>query len=212
MWSADSWSTISTDLWHVQVPLTEKVVRTVLVYGGLAVLLRLGGKRDLAQLNTFDLVVMLLLSNVVQNAVIGADDSVSGGLLGAAVLIAVNSATVRTMNRHPLLTRIFEGDPVVLAEKGRLLRKTLRRLGLREADVATALRQQGAADVHEVEQAVLAAGGSIVVTLTEPAQDATKGDLRREHGQLLADIRTEIDSALAGMEQRLDQRLGSLGR
>jgi len=69
-----------TDLWQVQIPLVEKVLRTVLVYGGLALLLRLAGKRDLAQLNSFDLVVMLLLSNVVQNAVIGNDNSVSDQL------------------------------------------------------------------------------------------------------------------------------------
>src|SRR3954451_20041561 len=100
------------------IPLTEKVLRTVVVYGGLAVLLRLGGKRDLAQLNTFDLMVMLLLSNGVQNAVIGNDDSLTGGLIGAAILVLLNSFIVRASNRNPRLTALFEGTPTVLVNDG----------------------------------------------------------------------------------------------
>src|SRR6266511_5215762 len=102
-----------SDLWTLGVPVAEKVVRTVLVYGGLAVLLRVAGKRNLAQLNSFDLVVVLLLSNVVQNAIIGPDDSLTGGLLGAAVLVAVNASVVRGVARAPRLSRWFEGSPTV---------------------------------------------------------------------------------------------------
>src|SRR5438477_412591 len=101
-------------MFSIQLPALEKVLRTVLVYGGLAILLRLAGKRDLAQLNTFDLVVVLLLSNVVQNAVIGNDNSLTGGLLGAAVLVAVNGLVVRVTNRYPRLTKVFEGTPTEL--------------------------------------------------------------------------------------------------
>lgn len=191
---------ISTDLWHVQIPLAEKVIRTVLVYGGLAVLLRLGGKRDLAQLNSFDLVVMLLLSNVVQNAVIGNDNSLAGGLLGAAVLVAINGVTVRVMNRHPRLIRAFEGSETVVVENGRPLVSVIRRLGLRLADVAAALRRQGASDVSEVRRAVLAPGGALVVQLTEDAQDVTRADLRADHQalreQIRADVRAELQAAL----------------
>ena len=89
---------IAADLFRMGEPVLEKGVRTVAVYAGVLLLLRLGGKRDLAQLNSFDLVVLLLLSNVVQNAVIGADDSLAGGLLGAVVLVAVNGAIVRTVS------------------------------------------------------------------------------------------------------------------
>src|SRR5882757_3471337 len=119
-----------SDMFSLQVPTLEKVLRTVLVYGGLAVLLRLAGKRDLAQLNTFDLVVMLLLSNVVQNAVIGPDNSLDGGLLGAVVLVAVNALWVRLVNRGPRLTKIFEGTPTTLVEDGKVT-GNLPRLGLR---------------------------------------------------------------------------------
>jgi uncharacterized membrane protein YcaP (DUF421 family) len=191
---------IATDLWHVQIPVAEKVLRTVAVYGGLAVLLRLGGKRDLAQLNTFDLVVMLLLSNVVQNAVIGPDNSVSGGLLGAAVLVGLNGGLVRVLNRHPLLERFFEGSQSVLVLDGRPRISVIRRLGLRVADVAVALRRQGASDVSQVRQAVLAPGGSIVVDLKDEDQDVTRAELGRYHEQLReqirADVRAELQAAL----------------
>src|SRR5215469_16333411 len=100
-----------SDMFTIQVPVLEKVLRTVLVYAGLALLLRLAGKRELAQLNTFDLVVVLLLSNVVQNSIIGNDNSLLGGLLGAAVLVGVNALWVRLINRTPRLTTIFEGTP-----------------------------------------------------------------------------------------------------
>lgn len=191
------------DMIHFQIPVLEKVLRTVLVYGGLAVLLRLGGKRDLAQLNSFDLVVMLLLSNVVQNAVIGNDNSLSGGLLGAAVLVLVNAGVVRWVNRYPRLVRLFEGTPTVLIRDGKLDRKALHRMGLRQADVAVALRRQGAADLHEVEKATLDSGGSIVVSLKDEAQDVTRRDLRLEHEALLTEIRTEIRSSITELEARL---------
>lgn len=193
---------IAHDLWTIQIPVLEKVIRTVLVYAGLAVLLRVGGKRGVAQLNSFDLVVMLLLSNVVQNAVIGNDNSLSGGLLGAAVLMAINSITVRAVNRHPRLIRLFEGDETVLVQDGHPLQRAIRRLGLRISDVAAALRHQGAANVEEVELASLAPGGSIVVTLKPEAQDVTIADLRQAHHALLAEIRQEIQVAVQAIERR----------
>lgn len=183
---------ISADLWHIQIPLIEKVIRTVLVYAGLAVMLRLGGKRDLAQLNSFDLVVMLLLSNVVQNAVIGPDNSLTGGLLGAAVLIAVNGVTVRLVNRHAWLVKLFEGTDTVVIENGRPLTPVITRLGLRIGDLAAALRRQGADDVSQVRRAVMSPGGALVVSLKDDAQDLTRGDLRSYHQQLRDDIRADV--------------------
>jgi len=197
---------IWNDLFTVQIPLLEKGLRTVAVYAGLAVLLRFGGKRELAQLNSFDLVVVLLLSNVVQNAVIGPDNSLAGGLLGALVLVVVNSATVRLVNRHPALERLFEGTPTLLVDKGQMLRAKIRNLGLREADIAVALRRQGAADVHEVEQATMAPGGAIVVTLKEEARDITNSDMLHANDAIVAALRSE----LAMMEQRLTARLDAL--
>src|SRR3954468_9411501 len=108
-----------SELWTIGIPVVDKVVRTVLVYAGLAILLRLAGKRDLAQLNSFDLVVMLLLSNVVQNAVIGPDNSLAGVLFGPAVLGAVNAVVVRASAANPSVARLFEGTETVVVRDGR---------------------------------------------------------------------------------------------
>ena len=175
---------IAAHLFDMGEPVLEKGIRTVAVYAGILLLLRLGGKRDLAQLNSFDLVVLLLLSNLVQHAVIGADDSLIGGLLGAAILVAVNGATVRLVGRSDAVTRVFEGDRTILARDGRLDEARLRRLGLRAADVVNALRRQGANTLSEVEEAALAPGGSIVVTLRQQDENATKGDIRRVEEKL----------------------------
>lgn len=168
-------------MWHnvlvMGVPVAEKAVRTVVVYAALAILLRLGGKRDLAELNTFDLVVMLLLSNVVQNAVIGPDNSLTGGLLGAAILIVINAVLVRVSAGSGRLHRLLEGTPTVLAEHGHYNERALHWEGLRHGDVEAALRRQGAQGVETVESAVLAPGGSVVVELVPELQPATKGDV-----------------------------------
>lgn len=187
------------DLFQIQIPVLEKVLRTVGVYAGMAILLRLAGKRDLAELNTFDLVVMLLLSNVVQNSIIGNDNSLLGGLLGAAVLLAVNAIIVRLAVRYTWLAHLFEGKPTDLVRNGKIV-GNLRRLGLRHGDVAVALRRQGAGTVKEVERATLEPGGSIVVNLKDEAQDATVADLDRSQAALIQELRREI----AGLRERVD--------
>src|SRR3978361_1012423 len=98
----------------LEVSAPEKIVRTVAVYLALALLLRLAGKRDLAQLNSFDLIVVLLLSNVVQNAVIGPDNSLLGGLIGAATLVAANAFLVRVVRPLPRVAALMEGRSTVL--------------------------------------------------------------------------------------------------
>src|SRR3954465_6443414 len=112
-------SAMWTDLTHLDISVLDKIVRTVVIYFGLIVLLRLAGKRDLAQLNSFDLIVVLLLSNVVQNAVIGPDNSLVGGLIGAATLLAVNAAFVHVIRPLPGISALLEGTPTVLARSGK---------------------------------------------------------------------------------------------
>jgi len=177
-------ATISDSLGTMGIPLGEKVIRTVAVYFGILLILRLAGKRDLAQLNTFDFVVLLLLSNVVQNAIIGEDNSLVGGLAGAAFLIAANSAVVRAVRRSDTATRLFEGTPTVVVKDGQLIHHAIRHLGLREDDVVQALRHQGANDAEEVREATLEPGGSIVVTLFDDEENATKADIRRLEDKL----------------------------
>jgi len=172
-------ASIPDDLFTMTVPVAEKIIRTVAVYAGLLLLLRLAGKRDLAQLNTFDRVVLLLLSNVVQNAIIGTDDSLLGGMLGAATLIGVNSAIARLVLRNDAAVRLVEGTETTLVRDGLLDTAALTRLGLRKDDVLLALRQQGALRVEDVEQAVLAPGGSIVLSLRPAKGPATGEDIAR---------------------------------
>ena len=177
-------TSIGKDLWQIGIPVAEKAIRTGAVYGGIIVLLRLGGKRDLAQLNSFDLVVLLLLSNVVQNAVIGNDNSLAGGLFGAGVLVGVNAVVVRTVRRSDAGVMLFEGTPEVLVRDGQIDMRALHRLGLRRGDVVNAVRRQGASTLDEVDEAVLQPGGSITVTLQPGARDATAADVDRLEAKL----------------------------
>ncbi|MFI6865260.1 DUF421 domain-containing protein [Nocardia sp. NPDC050406] len=181
------------DLLTVGTGVPQKIIRTIVVYFAVAALLRLAGKRDLAQLNTFDLVVMLLLSNVVQNAVIGDDDSLAGGLIGAATLVATNAVVVRASVKYPWVARWFEGKPDTLVSNGKYDDERLWKLGLRRADVAQALRTQGARSVKDVSKAVMEPGGTVVVQLRPKEQTATKTDVE----MLLAEIRN--------LEARLDR-------
>src|SRR5438132_6490278 len=114
------------DLFHPDVSILEKIVRPILVYAFLIAGLRLAGKRELAQLNTFDLVVLLTLSNTVQNAIIGEDNSVAGGLLGAATLLVLNYCVVRFLYGHEQLERLVEGEADVLIENGVIQHDRLR--------------------------------------------------------------------------------------
>lgn len=177
-------ASIANDLFTMGIPVVEKGTRTIAVYGGLLVLLRLAGKRDLAQLNSFDFVVLLLLSNVVQNAIIGADDSLWGGLLGAVVLVGGNSLLVRIVGRNDMALRVLEGAPTVLVRDGVLDDDAVRRLGLRRADVIVAIRRQGASELAEVAQASLEPGGAISVRLDDGAVSATRNDVARLEAKL----------------------------
>jgi uncharacterized membrane protein YcaP (DUF421 family) len=156
------------DIFVVAVPLAEKVLRPVLVYLSLVVLLRIFGKRELAQLNPFDLVVLLSLSNTVQNAIIGNDNSLTGGLVGAFTLLAVNYAVVRFLLRHRRLDELFEGKPTVLIEHGHILKKNLARELMTRTELMTVLHRQGFYDVSEVDRCVLEPGGVFAIKRKEP--------------------------------------------
>src|SRR5581483_4508006 len=108
------WDKTLHDMFVLGLPIVEKMLRPVLVYFFLIVGLRLAGKRELAQLNAFDLIVLLMLSNTVQNAIIGDDNSVAGGFIGAATLLILNYGVVRIVHRNRRLDRLLEGRPEVL--------------------------------------------------------------------------------------------------
>jgi uncharacterized membrane protein YcaP (DUF421 family) len=167
------------DLTHLDISVLDKIIRTVVVYWALIVLLRLAGKRDLAQLNSFDLIVMLLLSNVVQNAVIGPDDSLLGGLIGATVLIAANAFLVRVVRPNRHVAAFLEGTTTVLARNGRWIPGALKHEGVRQTDMEAALRRQNAYKIADVDQVKLEPGGTIVVDLRPEFESATRADIER---------------------------------
>jgi uncharacterized membrane protein YcaP (DUF421 family) len=150
-----------TDLFVPGVPLLEKVIRPLIVYAVLVFLVRLAGKRELAQLNPFDLIVLLMLSNTVQNAIIGNDNSVTGGILGAISLIAVNWFVVRFMYRHERIDRVIEGDPVTLVKDGQVLKDRCDHELITVAELEVAAHRQGFASLADVGRAVLEPGGTL---------------------------------------------------
>src|SRR5450432_2326683 len=115
------------DMFVFQLPILEKIIRTMLVYIALILGLRMSGKRELAQLNPFDLIVLLMLSNTVQNAIIGNDNSVTGGIIGAVTLLSMNYLIVRTVYRSAWLQRLIGGEPDVLVLHGKVRHHHLRR-------------------------------------------------------------------------------------
>ena len=177
-------------MWHsmfaVQVPIAEKVLRTVLVYVTVLILFRLAGTRDLATLNMFDFVVLFLLSNVVQNAIIGSDNSLLGGIIGAATLVTVNAALNRWVTGSSRAARVLEGAPTTIIENGRFLPSAARRLSLRRVDVERAIRVQNGDDIKEVATGVMEPNGQLVLTLKQAEQSASKSDIADLSAQLKA--------------------------
>jgi uncharacterized membrane protein YcaP (DUF421 family) len=140
-------------LFHFGISPLEKLIRTVAVYAAILILLRIFGKRGLAQLNAFDLVVLLLLSNVVQNAIIGNDLSLTGGILGAVILLAFDYILDRLAFIAPRLGRLLQGTPTTLYRDGKLDREGMRHEAITENELVAVLRRQGLelADVEQVE-------------------------------------------------------------
>jgi len=178
------------DMFILGLPVLEKVLRAVLVYAFLVVGLRLAGKRELAQLNPFDLVVLLTISNTVQNAIIGDDNSVTGGIIGAGTLLLVNLVVVRFLYAHERLDRLIEGAPDLLIENGRVNAARLKRETITVGELETAARKQGFASLDDVDRAVLEPGGGITFVARRPKLEETR------HEELL---------------QRLDRVLAELG-
>lgn len=151
------------------------VIRTVVVYMVILVGLRLAGKREIGQMTVFDLVVLLLISNAVQNAMVGPDTSLTGGILAAIVLLGVNILVARLRLRWPRLRHWVEGSPTLLVLRGVPISDHMRREGIDEDTLLAALREHGVADLSGVEMAVLEIDGSIsVVPVGEPVKRGKK--------------------------------------
>jgi uncharacterized membrane protein YcaP (DUF421 family) len=156
------------DMFSLGLPIIEKIVRPIIVYVALVILLRVFGKRELAQLNPFDLVVLLSLSNTVQNAIIGDDNSVTGGLIGAATLLLVNYLVVRFLFGHRRLDQILEGSPTELVRDGEVIEKNMAKELITTAELDVVSRRQGFDGVSDIHSCTLEPGGAFIMKRKEP--------------------------------------------
>ena len=195
---------IWSDLVVPGVPLVEKLVRTLLVYAFLLVGLRVAGKREMSQLNSFDLVVLLLLSNTVQNAIIGSDNSLTGGLFGAAVLLLFNAALVRVLYHYGKLDQL-EGTPETLMRNGRFVRHNLERELITVAELESAARKQGIESLAHVRECRLETGGALSFVERHPNSDEVR------HHELVA-LLARLDKTQHEIGARLATLEGSSGR
>lgn len=175
----------------MDVGLIEKIARTIAVYLVIAILLRVAGRRLLAQMNSLDLVVVLLLSNVVQNAIIGPDNSVLGAVIGAVVLIGFDLLMDLLTQRSRGLRHLLEGRPVRLIEDGSVDRTALARVGIRDRELALALSRQGVEKVAQVRAASLESAGDLLVELQPGERPASRDDLAAAVAELKALIAQE---------------------
>jgi uncharacterized membrane protein YcaP (DUF421 family) len=185
------------EIFALGVPLADKILRPVIVYCFLVIVLRIFGKRELAQLNPFDLVVLLSLSNTVQNAIIGNDNSLTGGLIGAFSLLGVNYLVVRYLFRHRRLDQLFEGKPTTLVEHGHIVKHSLAKELLTRAELLTVLHRQGFDSIEEVDLCVLEPGGTFYIQRKMPPTETVQHN--------------EIMSGLNDLKEKLDLLLASRG-
>jgi uncharacterized membrane protein YcaP (DUF421 family) len=187
---------IAAHLFTLPIPLLEKIIRPIIVYVFLVLLLRVFGKRELAQLNPFDLVVLLSLSNTVQNAIIGDDNSLAGGMIGAVTLLVTNYIVVRFLFRHRRLDEVLEGKPATLIKEGRLCKDEMARELITTAELQSVVRRQGFDGIHEVEGCVLEPGGAFVIKRKSPPTDEVR------HTELLQRL-DALTAQIAAVEQKM---------
>jgi uncharacterized membrane protein YcaP (DUF421 family) len=168
------------NMFHLPLPILEKLLRPVVVYLVLVLLLRLFGKRELAQLNPFDLVVLLSLSNTVQNAIIGDDNSVTGGIIGAFGLLAINWLVVRILFSSPRLTRLMQGHSTVLVRGGKLDQKALQQESLTQEELIEIVHKQGFTTLDQVGLCELEPNGTFYVEAIEPTST------EKQHAEVMA--------------------------
>ena len=151
------------EMFEMAMPWWEFVLRASIVYFILLAMIRVSGKRTMGQFTPFDMLLVVLLGNAVQNALLGEDTSVGGGLLLAATLIMLNWVVGLASARSPKLEAMIEGSPVLLARDGKIYRDVLRRELISRADFDKALREAGCAEVDEIRSAVLETNGHITI-------------------------------------------------
>jgi len=145
------------------IPAVHIVIRTALVYLAVYIGLRLTGKRELGQMTVFDLVVIILIANAVQNAMVGPDTSITGGIIAAFVLLAINAVVSRVRLRSRRWETLLEGTPTVLIQNGQLVLPNLQKEGIEQSELEMAMREHGVDSMNDVKLAVLEVDGSISI-------------------------------------------------
>ena len=153
----------ASDVFGIHAPFAQIAYRSAVVYVVIVILMRLTGRRQLGQMTPFDLVLILLIANAVQNAMVGSDVTIFGGLVAATALLATDQVFSRLVDRVPRLRRLFEGDPVLLVNDGKLIHSHLRAAGLTEDLVLQACREHGFDDISQVKLAILEIDGTISI-------------------------------------------------
>lgn len=177
-------------MFHLHLPLIEKILRPMIVYLCLILFLRLFGKRELAQLNPFDLVVLLSLSNTVQNAMIGDDNSVTGGVVGAFSLLAINWLLTMTLFKHPKLDEVVEGTETILIQHGKVDWDAMKREALTELELKSVIHKQGLVEFSDVEKCVLEPNGTFYVESRQPSsEDIERTEILKAVRALSAEVR-----------------------
>lgn len=171
--------TIAAHLFSLSIPVLEKIIRPILVYLFLIIGLRLAGKRELGQLNPFDLIVLLTISNTVQNAIIGEDNSLIGGLIGAATLLIVNFLVVRAIHKNRFLEKLLEGDSSFLIKNGKVQMDTMEKESIDLAELEVAAHKQGFESLTAVETAKMDPEGNILFLAKESHKE------EQRHKQLI---------------------------
>ncbi|WP_158823066.1 DUF421 domain-containing protein [Granulicella sp. S156] len=191
---------IMHSMFHLPLPVMEKILRPIIVYLCLIVFLRLFGKRELAQLNPFDLVVLLSLSNTVQNAIIGDDNSVSGGIIGAFSLLAINWLLTWFLYRSPRLNQTLEGSQTMLIANGVVSEEALKKETLTYEELVSVLNKNGFNDPADVDQCVLEPNGTFFVKGKTPTTETVHSrELMQAIEQLTAQV-TAMRAELAGRQ------------
>jgi uncharacterized membrane protein YcaP (DUF421 family) len=189
--------TMLESMFHMPLPVLEKILRPIIVYLCLVGCLRVFGKRELAQLNPFDLVVLLSLSNTVQNAIIGEDNSITGGIIGALSLLAINWFLMRLLYKAPKLTQVLEGTKTVLIQDGKVVDAAMKRETLTHDELISVLNKNGFNRPEDVRLCVLEPNGTFYVEgITPTTETAHSRELRAAVAQLTHEVR-DLRTALA---------------
>jgi uncharacterized membrane protein YcaP (DUF421 family) len=159
-------------MWHsmfyLPVPVAEKILRAAIIYGFLVIALRIGGKRELAQLSSLDFILLMAVANAVQNGIIGNDNSVTGAVIGGVTLFVISGALMAAVYASVRLRRTVFGKPAILYKDGQTDRTAMVRALMSDEDLKVAVQHQGFDDLKEVEEVVLEPNGTVVATRRDP--------------------------------------------